>query len=109
MGKELGVGYVFEGSVRRLGNRVRITAQLIETATGSHLWAEKYDRDLADLFEVQDEVVRAVAASTQTRLMINEGDIAERASEAELDVWTLAARGRRELYRGTRESLANAE
>ena len=85
IGKELGVRYVLEGSVRRLGSRVRITAQLIETSTGSHLWAEKYDRDLVDLFEVQDEVVRAVAASTHTRLMINEGDIAEQATEEELD------------------------
>ena len=109
IGKELGVRYVLEGSVRRLGSRVRITAQLIETSTGSHLWAEKYDRDLVDLFEVQDEVVRAVAASTHTRLMINEGDIAERATEEELDFWTLAARGRRELYRGTRKSLLSAE
>lgn len=109
IGKELGVRYVLEGSVRRLGSRVRITAQLIETSTGSHLWAEKYDRDLADLFEVQDEVVRAVAASTHTRLMINEGDLAEQATGEDLDFWTLAARGRRELYRGTRESLHSAE
>jgi adenylate cyclase len=62
IGKELGVGYVVEGSVRRAGNRIRVTAQLVEVATGAHLWAEHYDRDLQDIFEVQDEVVQAIVA-----------------------------------------------
>jgi adenylate cyclase len=61
VGRELGVRYVVEGSVRKSGNRVRITAQLIDTATGGHLWAEHYDRDLADFFAVQDEVVHTIA------------------------------------------------
>jgi adenylate cyclase len=58
VGRELGVRYVLEGSVRKSGNRVRITAQLIDATNGSHLWAEKYDRDLNDLFAVQDEITR---------------------------------------------------
>ncbi len=58
--EELGVGYVVEGSVRRGGDRVRITAQLNDVATGSHLWAERYDRDLADVFAVQDEITEAI-------------------------------------------------
>ncbi len=61
VGKELGVLYVVEGSVRRVGNRVRITAQLVEAETGKHLWAERYDRDLEDIFAVQDEVVSNIA------------------------------------------------
>jgi TolB-like protein len=63
IGRELGVRYVVEGSVRKAGNRVRITAQLVDAATGNHLWAERYDRDLEDIFAVQDEVVETIAAN----------------------------------------------
>ena len=63
VGRELGVRYVLEGSVRRINQRVRVTAQLVETVTGRHLWAEKYDRDLADIFEIQDEITRSVVGS----------------------------------------------
>lgn len=63
VGRELGVAYVLEGSVRRAGNRVRITAQLIDAETGSHLWAERYDRPLADVFAVQDELTRTVTST----------------------------------------------
>ena len=59
VGRELGVRYVLEGSVRKAGNRVRITGQLIEAATGTHLWAERYDRALEDIFAVQDEITHA--------------------------------------------------
>jgi len=61
--EELGVGYVVEGSVRRGGDRVRITAQLNDAGTGSHLWAERYDRKLADVFAVQDEITEAIVAA----------------------------------------------
>jgi TolB-like protein len=61
IGRALGAAYVVEGSVRRSGRRVRVTAQLIDTATGNHVWAERYDKDLEDIFAVQDEVVRAIA------------------------------------------------
>ncbi len=63
--RELGVRYVLEGSVRRGGNRVRITAQLIDARTGNHLWAERYDRDLVDIFAVQDEITDAVATAIE--------------------------------------------
>ena len=63
VGRKLGVRYVVEGSVRKVGTRVRITAQLLEAATGSHVWAERYDRDLDDIFAVQDEVTRSIAAA----------------------------------------------
>ena len=62
VGRELGVQYIVEGSIRKAGNNVRITAQLIEAATGNHLWAERYDRDIQDIFDVQDEVVQAIVA-----------------------------------------------
>src|SRR6202044_3475265 len=62
VGRELAVRYVLEGSVRRSGDRLRITAQLIDTATGGHRWAERYERELHDVFAVQDEVARAIVA-----------------------------------------------
>ena len=63
VGKKLGVRYVVEGSVRRAGNRVRVTGQLIDTLTDTHLWAERYDRDLNDIFAVQDEIVGGIASA----------------------------------------------
>ena len=63
VGRELGVRYVLEGSVQRHGNRIRITAQLIDAETGNHIWAERYDRDLEDIFAVQDEITRAMVTA----------------------------------------------
>ena len=60
VGRELGVRYVLEGGVRKSGNRIRVSAQLVEAETGNHIWAERYDRDLADIFAVQDEISEAV-------------------------------------------------
>ena len=68
VGRELGARYLVEGSVRRLGPQIRITGQLIDAATGRHLWAERYDRRIEELFDVQDEVVRAVVTSTEHRV-----------------------------------------
>jgi adenylate cyclase len=68
VGRELGVRYVVEGSVRKLGNRVRITAQLIDAATGAHVWADRYDRDLTDIFALQDEVAREIVGAVRLRL-----------------------------------------
>ncbi len=68
VGRELGVRYVPEGSVRRAGNRMRITAQLVEATTGNHVWSDRYDRDKQDLFAVQDEVTQAIAATIEGRM-----------------------------------------
>jgi adenylate cyclase len=68
VGRELGVRYVLEGSVRKGGNRVRITAQLIEAETGNHIWAERYDRELDDIFELQDEITQTIAAAVEPEL-----------------------------------------
>jgi adenylate cyclase len=107
IGKELGVNYVLEGSVRAMGPRLRITAQLIDTKSGSHLWAEKFDREMDELFDVQDEVVRAVAASTQIRLLLHEGESSQRSTN--LDQWSLMTQGWRAFYRLTSESLRESE
>jgi len=74
IGRKLGVDYVLEGSVQKSGERIRITAQLIEAATGSHLWAERYDRDLKDLFAMQDEITHRVAVETAVKL--TKGEVA---------------------------------
>jgi adenylate cyclase len=68
IGRELGVRYVVEGSVRKVDNRVRITAQLIDAVTGTHVWADRYDRDLTDIFAVQDEVTREIVGAVALRL-----------------------------------------
>ena len=68
VGRELGVQYIVEGSVRKAGNRVRVTAQLIEAATGSHIWADRYDRQLVDIFAIQDEVTEAIVARVADRV-----------------------------------------
>ena len=70
VGQKLGVQFVVEGSVRRAANKVRVTAQLIEAATGNHIWAERYDRDLADIFEVQDELAHSVASRVAGRIAL---------------------------------------
>jgi adenylate cyclase len=99
VGRELGVRSVLEGSIRRAGNRVRITAQLINAANGAHLWAERYDRDLTDIFAVQDEVTRHIVDALKVKLTPSES-----ASIAEVPTNNFAAhdlflRGR-ELLRG---------
>jgi adenylate cyclase len=67
VGRELGVRYVLEGSVRKVGNRIRVTAQLIDTTTGSHVWAEKYDRELDHVFELQEELTTTHRLCHRTR------------------------------------------
>ena len=72
VGRELGVKYVLEGSVRKAGNKVRVTAQLVDTATGHHLWAERYDRDLKDIFALQDEITKGIITALQVKLTMGE-------------------------------------
>ena len=108
VGCDLGARYVLEGSVRRMNQRVRVTAQLIETLTGLHLWAEKYDRDLADIFEIQDEITRSVVGSTQTQVVLSEGALAERSERPDFRTWDLAQRGWKKIYELTPESIAGA-
>lgn len=108
VGRELGVRYVVEGNVRRAGERVRVNVHLLEAATGNHIWGERYDRPLVDLFEVQDDITRSIVASTQTQVVLNEGLLAERHEHLNFHTWEMAKRGWREIYQLTRESLEKA-
>ena len=72
VGRELGVDFVLEGSVRKAGKRVRITGQLIDGDDGSHLWAERYDRDLTDIFAIQDEITHAIVDQLKVKLLPRE-------------------------------------
>ena len=93
IGRELGVKYIVEGSVRRAGSRVRITAQLIEAKTGNHLWAQRYDRDLEDIFAVQDEVTEAIVTAVEPELASVERRRAQRKPVESLDAWESYQRG----------------
>jgi TolB-like protein len=87
--RELGVRYVLEGSVRKGGNRVRITAQLIDAATGNHIWADRYDGELTDVFALQDEVTRKVVAAIEPKLLEAEGVRSQNRSPEDLGAWDL--------------------
>jgi TolB-like protein/Tfp pilus assembly protein PilF len=103
IGEELGVGYVVEGSVRKTGDHVRIAAQLVDVATGSHLWAERYDRDLADVFAVQDEITQAVVAAVEPQLYAAEDFRARRKTPDNMDAWDLVMRALSHYWRVTRQ------
>jgi TolB-like protein/Flp pilus assembly protein TadD len=107
--RELGARYVVEGSVRRSGNRVRITAQLIDAPMNHHIWAETYDRELTDVFDVQDEISTAIAASTQGGLEQLEGERASRRDPADLDAWDLLQRARWHLSKYSQQDTDRAE
>jgi TolB-like protein/Flp pilus assembly protein TadD len=92
VGRELGVRYVLEGSVRVSGRRIRITGQLIEAESGKHIWAEKYDRVLEDLFAVQDDITERVVAAVEPHLYDEEGFRAASKPPGSLDAWGLVAR-----------------
>ena len=98
LGRELGVRYVLEGSVRKSGNRVRITAQLIEATNGAHIWSERYDRDLADIFAVQDEITESVVGAIEPELLQVERNRAARRSREGMDAWDHYARGMWQFY-----------
>ncbi|MEL7013280.1 MAG: LuxR C-terminal-related transcriptional regulator, partial [Pseudomonadota bacterium] len=108
--KDLGVRFVLEGSVRRYGDRVRVTAQLIDGTTGGHLWSERYDGQLEDVFDLQDEITRNVVASIQTTVQLSTvPEPVERASRPDLTVWELTMRSWHLLYDFTPESYAHAK
>ena len=106
---ELGVGYVVEGSVRKGGDRVRITAQLNDVATGSHIWAERYDRGLADVFAVQDEITEAIVAAIEPQLYAAENFRARRKTPDSMDAWDLVMRALSHYWRVTRQDNVVAQ
>jgi adenylate cyclase len=107
--RELGVRYVLEGSVRKAGNRVRISAQLIDAATGSHVWAERYDRELADIFAVQDEITERVVAAMEPQLYAAEYFRSQRKPPESLDAWECVIRALSSFGQGTAAGTAEAE
>ena len=106
--RELGVRYVLEGSVRRSGDRIRITAQLIDGTTGNHVWAERYDRDLTDIFDLQDEISQTIAAAIEPELSNAERERALRQPPDNLGAWESYQRGMWHLYRFTEEDTRGA-
>jgi TolB-like protein/class 3 adenylate cyclase len=106
--RELGVRYVLEGSVRKAGNRVRITGQLIDTATGAHIWADRFDGALDDIFELQDRVASGVAGAIEPKLRQSEIDRASRKPTANLTAYDLYLRASAQSYRYTEEGFAEA-
>ncbi len=109
VGRRLGVRYVVEGSVRRAGKRLRITAQLIDAVNDAHLWAERYDRDLEDIFAVQDEVTRAIVTAIEPELGSVERERARRKPPESLDAWSCYQRGLWHLYRHTAEDSTKGQ
>ncbi len=101
--EELGVGYVLEGSVRKEGSRVRITAQLSDVSTGIHIWSDHYDRSLADVFAVQDEITQAIVAAIEPQLYAAENFRAERKTPDSMDAWELVMRALSHYWRVTRQ------
>jgi TolB-like protein/cytochrome c-type biogenesis protein CcmH/NrfG len=106
---ELGVRYVMEGSVRKGGNRLRITAQLNDVASGGHIWAERYDRGLADVFAVQDEITEAIVAAIEPQLYAAENFRARRKAPDSMDAWDLAMRALSHYWRVTRQDNVVAQ
>jgi TolB-like protein/Tfp pilus assembly protein PilF len=108
IGRQLGVRYVLEGSIRRAGSRVRVTGQLIEAATGAHIWAERYDRDLTDIFELQDEITHSVVGAIEPTLRKAEIDRAKRKRPDDLDAYDLYLRALAHMYDVRQENRATA-
>ena len=109
VGCELGVRYVLEGSLRKSGNRIRVTAQLVEVENGKHVWAERYDRDLADIFGVQDEITEAVAIAIVPAIAGAEQKRALRKPPRSLDAWAAYQRGLWHLSHVTADENTLAE
>src|SRR4249920_4274392 len=108
VGRRLGVRYVLEGSVRKASGKVRITGQLIDAVTGAHLWADRFERDLTDVFALQDEVTLAVVSAIQPKMLQTEIELATRRRPENLTAYDFYLRAMPQYYLMTREGLAEA-
>ena len=106
--KELGVKYVIQGSVRRSTNRCRVTVHLVNGETGRGLWTQKFDRELTELFDLQDDIMQQVVASVSTQILLTEGRFRKHRSQADSRLWDLVSQARSLLYDMTEESLNKA-
>ena len=98
--RQLKVSHVLEGSVRKSGNRVRITAQLIDGATGNHVWAERYDRDLNEIFALQDEISKAIVTALKVKLLPEEKKAIEARGTINPEAYKLYLMARQYLFAG---------
>ena len=108
VGRELGVRYILEGSVRRAGNKIRVTAQLVEARTAIRVWADHFDRELTDLFAVQDDVTSGIVGALHPQLFSAEAQSYRRQPPNSLDAWGLVVRGMMALISLTKENLDTA-
>jgi TolB-like protein/Flp pilus assembly protein TadD len=108
VGRELGVRYVLEGSVRKVGNRVRITGQLIDAESGAHLWADRFDGDLNDVFDLQDRITESVIGAVSPKLQQSEFERSDRKSTTNLTAYDYYLRGRSKLHFSKREVVVEA-
>jgi adenylate cyclase len=109
IGRDLGVRFVLEGSTRKAGNRVRITAQLIDAGSGGHVWAERFDRDLTDIFAAQDEVVEKIVGALAVKLTQNEAQRLHRRATSSVEAYETWLRARELLGGSTRDSVLRAK
>jgi TolB-like protein/Tfp pilus assembly protein PilF len=109
IGCELGARYVVEGSVRKLQNRVRVAVQLIDTHDGTHLWAERYDCELEDIFQVQDDIAQSIAATVEPELSVIEAQRARAKPPDSLNAWDCYQRGVHSLFRFSEPDLKEAK
>ncbi len=109
VGRELGIRYVLEGSVRKGGKRVRISAQLIDAGDGNHIWAQRYDRELEDIFDLQDEITLTIAGAIEPELAKTERERAQRKPVENLDAWDLCQRGLWHLWQYTKDDNKEAQ
>jgi TolB-like protein len=108
VGRRLGVRYVLEGSVRKASGKVRITGQLVDAVTGAHIWVDRFERDLTDIFVLQDEVTVAVVSAIQPKLLQTEIAVAARRRPKNLTAYDLYLRATQQYYPMTREGVAEA-
>jgi adenylate cyclase len=109
IGRDLGVRFVLEGGIRKAGNRVRITAQLIDATSGGHLWADRFDRDLTDIFATQDEVVEKIVRALAVKLTRGEEQRLRQRGTTHIEAYEAYLRAREFLSRSTREGIAQAK
>ncbi|MGI8957738.1 MAG: TPR end-of-group domain-containing protein [Chthoniobacterales bacterium] len=108
VGRELGVGFILEGSVRKAGARVRVTGQLISSKDGGHVWADRFDRDLTDIFAIQDEITRSIVAELKVKLLPQEDKAVGKAPTNNLEAYTFYLKGRELFYRGSKNYFPEA-
>ena len=108
VGRDLGVRYVLEGSVRKAGNRVRVTGQLIDAESGAHIWADRFDRDLTDVFAVQDELTQVIISALKVKLTPEKKDRLARKGKIDVEAYNLFLRGRERMWLHTRSGNIDA-